>query len=184
MEFPCYITTYKCGVYNIPEKLQMITTFFTYYGTNLVFPVTSGTVAVSICQMARMPLRWFNRLNMSSIIFAGLLEIFWIWLFKMSKLSFASQVWEDVNMSDAPLEDFDVWRSSDRCSFFLLLLWTGNCIWSSDSFKSPLFKFVPSILLIYKFFRKFLDQLPWLYIFSTKFMYSHYCTGRGMKPST
>ena len=39
MEFLYSITTYKCGVYNIPEKLQMITTFFTYYGTNLVFPV-------------------------------------------------------------------------------------------------------------------------------------------------
>ena len=46
MEFPYSITT-KCGVYNIPEKLQMITTFFTYYGINLVFPVsypaTGGT---------------------------------------------------------------------------------------------------------------------------------------------
>ena len=40
MEFLYSITTYKCGVYNIPEKLQMITTFFTYYGTNLVFPVS------------------------------------------------------------------------------------------------------------------------------------------------
>ena len=39
MEFLYSITTYKCGVYNIPEKLQMITTCFTYYGTNLVFPV-------------------------------------------------------------------------------------------------------------------------------------------------
>ena len=39
MEFLYSITMYKCGVYNIPEKLQMITTFFTYYGTNLVFPV-------------------------------------------------------------------------------------------------------------------------------------------------
>ena len=39
MEFLYSITTYKCGVYNIPEKLQMITTFFTYNGTNLVFPV-------------------------------------------------------------------------------------------------------------------------------------------------
>ena len=39
MEFLYSITTYKCGVYNIPEKLQMITTFVTYYGTNLVFPV-------------------------------------------------------------------------------------------------------------------------------------------------
>ena len=26
-----------CGVYNIPETLQTITTFFTYYGTDLVF---------------------------------------------------------------------------------------------------------------------------------------------------
>ena len=41
MEFLYSITMYKCGVYNIPEKLQMITTFFTYYGTNLVFPVSS-----------------------------------------------------------------------------------------------------------------------------------------------
>ena len=40
MEFLYSITMYKCGVYNIPEKLQMITTFFTYYGTNLVFPVS------------------------------------------------------------------------------------------------------------------------------------------------
>ena len=39
MEFLYSITMYKCGVYNIPEKLHMITTFFTYYGTNLVFPV-------------------------------------------------------------------------------------------------------------------------------------------------
>ena len=39
MEFLHSITMYKCGVYNIPEKLHMITTFFTYYGTNLVFPV-------------------------------------------------------------------------------------------------------------------------------------------------
>ena len=39
MEFLYSITVYKCGVYNIPEKLQMITTFSTYYGTDLVFPV-------------------------------------------------------------------------------------------------------------------------------------------------
>ena len=39
MEFLYSIAMYKCGVYNIPEKLHMITTFFTYYGTNLVFPV-------------------------------------------------------------------------------------------------------------------------------------------------
>ena len=39
MEFLYSITRNKCGVYNIPEKLHMITTFFTYYGTNLVFPV-------------------------------------------------------------------------------------------------------------------------------------------------
>ena len=44
MEFLYPITTYKCGVYNIPEKLQMITTFFTYYGTNLVFPVLLSQV--------------------------------------------------------------------------------------------------------------------------------------------
>ena len=42
MEFLYSITMYKCGVYNIPEKLHMITTFFTYYGTNLVFPVKTG----------------------------------------------------------------------------------------------------------------------------------------------
>ena len=42
MEFLYSITMYKCGVYNIPEKLHMITTFFTYYGTNLVFPVFIG----------------------------------------------------------------------------------------------------------------------------------------------
>ena len=40
MEFLYSITVYKCGVYNIPEKLQMITTFSTYYGTDLVFPVS------------------------------------------------------------------------------------------------------------------------------------------------
>ena len=40
MEFLYSITVYKCGVYNIPEKLQMLTTFSTYYGTDLVFPVT------------------------------------------------------------------------------------------------------------------------------------------------
>ena len=39
MEFLSSITVYKCGVYYIPEKLQMITTFSTYYGTDLVFPV-------------------------------------------------------------------------------------------------------------------------------------------------
>ena len=39
MEFLHSITVYKCGVYSIPEKLQMITTFSTYYGTDLVFPV-------------------------------------------------------------------------------------------------------------------------------------------------
>ena len=39
MEFLYSIAVYKCGVYNIPEKLQMITTFSTYYGTDLVFPV-------------------------------------------------------------------------------------------------------------------------------------------------
>ena len=44
MEFLYSITTYKCGVYNIPEKLQMITTFFTYYGTNLVFPVHTENI--------------------------------------------------------------------------------------------------------------------------------------------
>ena len=45
MEFLYSITVYKCGVYNIPEKLQMITTFSTYYGTDLVFPVvTDGEV--------------------------------------------------------------------------------------------------------------------------------------------
>ena len=44
MEFLYSITTYKCGVYNIPEKLQMITTFFPYYGTNLVFSSESRTV--------------------------------------------------------------------------------------------------------------------------------------------
>ena len=38
MEFLYSITVYKCGVYNTPEKLQMIT-FSTYYGTDLVFPV-------------------------------------------------------------------------------------------------------------------------------------------------
>ena len=46
MEFLYSITTYKCGVYNTPEKLQMITTFFTYYGTNLVFPVNFGEVLI------------------------------------------------------------------------------------------------------------------------------------------
>ena len=49
MEFLYSITTYKCGVYNIPEKLQMITTFFTYYGTNLVFPVIN--ICVSHCRI-------------------------------------------------------------------------------------------------------------------------------------
>ena len=39
MEFLYSITVYKCGVYNIPEKLQMITTFSTYYGTDFDFPV-------------------------------------------------------------------------------------------------------------------------------------------------
>ena len=39
MEFLYSITVYKCGVYNIPEKLQMTTTSSTYYGTDLVFPV-------------------------------------------------------------------------------------------------------------------------------------------------
>ena len=39
MEFMYSITMYKCGVYNILKKLQMITRFFTYHGTNLVFPV-------------------------------------------------------------------------------------------------------------------------------------------------
>ena len=39
MEFLYSITVYKCGVYNIPEKLQMITTYSAYYGTDLVFPV-------------------------------------------------------------------------------------------------------------------------------------------------
>ena len=39
MEFLYSITVHKCGVYNIAEKLQMITTFSTYYGTDLVFPV-------------------------------------------------------------------------------------------------------------------------------------------------
>ena len=46
MEFLYSITMYKCGVYNIPEKLHMITTFFTYYGTNLVFPVKKTTQIV------------------------------------------------------------------------------------------------------------------------------------------
>ena len=39
MEFLYSITVYKCGVYNSPEKRQVITTFSTYYGTDLVFPV-------------------------------------------------------------------------------------------------------------------------------------------------
>ena len=37
MEFLYSITLYKSGVYNILVKLQMITTFSTYHGTNLVF---------------------------------------------------------------------------------------------------------------------------------------------------
>ena len=45
MEFLYSITTYKYGVYNIPEKVQMIATFFTYYGTNLVFPVLAHRIA-------------------------------------------------------------------------------------------------------------------------------------------
>ena len=47
MEFLYSITTYKCGVYNIPEKLQMITTFFNNNGTNLVFPVNVAIVSRS-----------------------------------------------------------------------------------------------------------------------------------------
>ena len=38
MKFLYCITEYKRAV-NIPEKLQMITIFSTYYGTDLVFPV-------------------------------------------------------------------------------------------------------------------------------------------------
>ena len=51
MEFLYSITMYKCGVYNIPEKLHMITTFFTYYGTNLVFPVTNSKITVLIARI-------------------------------------------------------------------------------------------------------------------------------------
>ena len=38
MTFLYSITVYKCAV-NIPEKLQMIAIFSTYYGTDLVFLV-------------------------------------------------------------------------------------------------------------------------------------------------
>ena len=48
MEFLYSITRNKCGVYNIPEKLHMITTFFTYYGTNLVFPVITLRLIASL----------------------------------------------------------------------------------------------------------------------------------------
>ena len=47
MEFLYSITLYKCVVYNIPEKLQMITTFSTYYRTDLVFPVIRNKIAKS-----------------------------------------------------------------------------------------------------------------------------------------
>ena len=53
MEFLYSITTYKCGVYNIPEKLQMITTFFTYYGTNLVFPVETYGIKANFNDMVK-----------------------------------------------------------------------------------------------------------------------------------
>ena len=51
MEFLYSITMYKCGVYNIPGKLHMITTFFTYYGTNLVFPVVIGPKIQCFCKI-------------------------------------------------------------------------------------------------------------------------------------
>ena len=55
MEFLYSITMYKCGVYNIPEKLHMITTFFTYYGTNLVFPVFLRIDAAKTLCMVCLP---------------------------------------------------------------------------------------------------------------------------------
>ena len=59
MEFLYSITTYKCGVYNIPEKLQMTTTFFTYYGTNLVFPVPLGNILMCLKYYhAISPVHW------------------------------------------------------------------------------------------------------------------------------
>ena len=54
MELLYSITTYKCGVYNIPEKLQMITTFYTYYGANLVSSVNHWqkgcTNSLTVCR--------------------------------------------------------------------------------------------------------------------------------------
>ena len=54
MKFLYSITTYKCGVFNIPEKLQMITTFYTYYGANLVSSVNhwqkGGTNSLKVCR--------------------------------------------------------------------------------------------------------------------------------------
>ena len=58
MEFMYSITVYKCGVYNIPEELQMITTFSTYYGTDLVFRVETRHIYIGGSIIIRVTKNW------------------------------------------------------------------------------------------------------------------------------
>ena len=59
MEFLYSITLHKSEVYNIPVKLQMITTFSTCYGTNLVFPVS---------ERRRVPVHRYGQPSPSGIV--------------------------------------------------------------------------------------------------------------------